>query len=202
MNARSKARAGSAALAAAGALLLVSVSAAAPQRVTIPLTCSQGPSHQEHHVTVAAPGRVARGSRYKVRIDGVDSGAISHFGLRYIHDMRADWPIPAGAAYVEGSAHLVPGTGSDNVRPGARVFRSADGVHLLLPAHVDNGGSYTPPSFEFELDANAPEGASITQRFGGYFVTANALLMGEVHTSCAPTPRDFAVAVTLVAADN
>ena len=202
MNARSKARAGSAALATTGALLLVSASAAAPRRVTIPLTCSHGPSRQEHHVTVAMPGRVARGSRYKVRIDGVDSGAISHFGLRYIHDMRADWPIPPGAVYVEGSAHLVPETGSDNVRPGARVLHGADGIHLLLPAHVDNGGSYTPPSFEFELEATAPDGAAITQRFGGYFVTANAFLMGEVHASCEPAPRDFAVAVTLVGAEN
>jgi hypothetical protein len=201
MSSRSNARTVAPAFVAAALLTLVPALAAAPRRVIIPLACTRGPGRQDHDVTVTAPGSVIAGSRYRVRVDGIDSGPIAHVGLRYIHDMRSDWPIPAGATYVEGSAHIFDGTGSENVRAGAHVVHAPDGIHLVLPAHVDNGASYTPPSFEFELEAVAPEGASITERFGGYSVTASVVLMGDLRTSCEPSPRDFAVAVTRVASN-
>lgn len=172
--------------------------AVAPRRVSIPLTCSRGPSGQEHDVSVTVPSRVPRGSRYKVRVDGVETGKISHIGLNYIFDIWSEWPIPVGTAYVEGSAHVVPATGSANVRPAARVVHGAGAVSLVLPAHVENGATYTPPSFEFELEVTSAEAAWITQRFSGYRVTANAFLIGDVHTSCEPSPKPYPVAVTRV----
>lgn len=172
--------------------------AASPRRIAIPLNCSRGPSGQEQDVTITVPATVSRGSRYKVRVDGVDSGKISHIGLRYIFDMRSAWPVPPGTAYVEGSAHVVPETGTENVRSGARVLHAGGIVTLVLPAHVENGARYTPPTFEFELDVASAEGASIVQRFSSYDVSANAFLLGDVRTSCEPTPKAFPVAVTRV----
>jgi hypothetical protein len=184
------------------ALALVSLGfdspGAAPRRVAIPLICSRGPSGQEHDVTVTVPSRVPRGSRYKVRVDGVETGKISHSGLNYIFDIWSEWAVPAGTTYVEGSARLVPDTGSANVRPGARVVHGVGRISLVLPAHVENGASYTPPTFEFELNVTSPEGASITQWFSGYHVTANAFLVGNVRTSCEPSPKPYPVAVTRV----
>lgn len=172
--------------------------AGAPRRIAIPLTCSRGPSGQEHSVAVTVPASVSPGSRYKVRVDGVDTGKIAHTGLNYIFDIWSEWPIPHDTRYVEGSAHIVPDTGSPNVRPGARVVYGAGTVNLVLPAHVENGTSYTPPSFEFELEVASTEVAAITQRFAAYHVTANAFLIGNVHTSCEPTPKPFPIAVTRV----
>ena len=54
---------------------------------------------------------------------------ISHFGLHYIHNMTADYAIPTGTTYVEGSARIVPGTGTANARPGASVTHDASGIH-------------------------------------------------------------------------
>jgi hypothetical protein len=190
-----------AAIVAAGTLLLLGFqSPAPPKRVGIPLTCSRGPSGQEHDVTVTVPASITPGARYKVRVDGVDSGKISHTGLRYIFDMWSEWPVPLGTDYVEGSARIVPGTGSENVRTGARVVHTPGVLSLVLPARVENGASYTPPSFEFELHETSTDGASVTQRFGGYHVSANAFLVGDVRTSCEPTPKPFPVAVTRIEA--
>jgi hypothetical protein len=176
--------------------------AASPRHVGIPLRCSQGPGGQQHDVAITVPAHVARGSRYTVRVDGVDSGKIAHVGLRYIFDMGSEWPIPEGTQYVEGSAHIVPGTGSENVRDGARLARGGGGLDLILPARVSSGDRYTPPSFEFELEVVSPEGASITQRFSGYRMTANAFLLGDVHMQCEPSPKAFPVAVTRVEAGS
>lgn len=185
---------------ALASLLLVGFQSpdAAPRHVTVPLACSRGPSGQAHDVTVTVPARVSPGARYKVRVAGVDSGKISYTGLRYICDMGSEWPVPPGTTYVEGSAHLVPETGSANVRPGARVVYGGGAISLVLPAHVDRGASYTPPSFEFELEVSSPEGASIVLQLAGYHVTANAFLVGDLRTTCEPTPKSFPVAVTRV----
>ncbi|HTB75531.1 MAG TPA: hypothetical protein VK762_19910 [Polyangiaceae bacterium] len=171
-----------------------------PRHVTVPLACSRGPSGQSHGVTVTVPACVSPGARYKVRVDGVDTGKIAYTGLRYIFDMRSEWPVPQGTTYVDGSAHIVPGTGSANVRPGAQAVYDGGHIDLVLPARVGSGASYTAPSFEFELDVSSPEGAQITLRLSRYYVTANALLVGDLHTTCEPTPKPFPVAVTRVAA--
>ena len=36
------------------------------------------------------------GSTFTIRIDAVNVGPISHFGLRYIYNMAADYTVPAG----------------------------------------------------------------------------------------------------------
>ncbi len=191
---------GTFAVVAAGAIFLLGFQsqAAMPQRVGIPLACSRGPGGQQHEVNVTVPASVTPGSRYRVRVDGVDTGKISHFGLSYIFDMESQWPIPPGTEYVDGSAHIVPGTGSANVRPGARVVYERRSIHLVLPAHVDNGVSYTPPTFEFDLAVVSAEGAAITQRFASYSVSVHAAIVGDLRTTCEPTPKAFPVAVTRV----
>jgi hypothetical protein len=133
-----------------------------------------------------------------VRIDGVDSGKISHVGLRYIFGMQSQWLVPKGTEYVDGSARIVPNTGSPAVRTGASVIYRSGTITLVLPAHVDSGSSYTPPSFEFGLAVNAPAGTLIAQSFARYRVTANAFLVGDVDTTCEPTPKPFAVSTTRV----
>ena len=104
--------------------------------------------------------RLSRGRGTRVRVDGVDTGKISHLGLSYIFDMESEWPIPPGAEYVEGSAHVVPGHRKrERAARGARGLRGGAASDLVLPAHVDNGVSYTPPSFEFDLAVVSAEGA-------------------------------------------
>jgi hypothetical protein len=174
------------------------VARAAAPPVGIPLTCSHGPSDQKHNVTISVPASAAQGATYKVRIDGVNSGKISHTGLNYIYNMWSEWLVPAGAEYVDGSAHLVAGTGSENVRAGARIVHKGGVISLFLPAHVENGSSYTPPSFEFSLKVTAHPGATIAQSFKRYRVTANAFLVGNVDTTCDPKPKPFRVAATKV----
>ncbi len=178
--------------------VLVEGEGSAANQVGIPLNCSKGPSDQKHKVLVTVPPSAVPGSVYKVRIDGVNSGEISHIGLNYIFDMWSEWLVPKGTQYVEGSARIIPDTGSPNVRPKARVVHQNGVINLVLPAHVDNGSSYTPPSFEFSLKVTGAPGSSIAQAFQRYRVTANAFLMGDVYTTCDPKPKPFPVATTKV----
>lgn len=177
---------------------LVEGEGGAANRIGIPLNCSKGPSDQEHKVQVTVPSSVAVGSTYKVRIDGVDTGKISHIGLNYIFDMWSEWLVPSGTKYVEGSARIIPDTGSPNVRPKARVVHQDGVINLVLPAHVESGSSYTAPSFEFSLKVTGAPGSSIAQSFQRYRVTANAFLMGDVKTTCEPKQKPFPVATTKV----
>jgi hypothetical protein len=170
----------------------------AATRIGIPLNCSHGPSGQQQNVTIAAPAGAVEGVTYKVRVDGANSGKISHTGLNYIFDMSYEWLVPAGTRYVDGSARVVPNTGTENVRPGARVTHVSGVITMVLPAHVDDGANYTPPAFEFELVVTAPAGSTITQTFSRYGVTANAFLVGNVKTICEPVPKPFPVAATRV----
>jgi hypothetical protein len=184
-------------LALALAAPLVSSSAAAG-RVVIPLVCSRGPSGHHFEVSVAAPTAVTPGTVFAVRIDGASSGTISHTGLRYVHDIAYEYPIPAGSSYVEGSAHLIADTGTPNVRSGARIAYDHGALTLMLPGRVDDGSSYTPPSFEFQLQATASPGGTIAHSFASYRITANAFLIGDLKTSCDPTPKPYPVAITHV----
>jgi hypothetical protein len=175
-------------------------SSAAAGRVVIPLVCSRGPSGQRFEVSVSAPATVAPGAVFSVRIDGMSSGKISHMGLNYVHDIAYEYPIPSVAAYADGSAHLIAETGTANVRGGARVSYSNDTLTLVLPGRVEDGSSYTPPSFEFQLHAPALPGAVIAHSFSSYRITANAFLVGDLKTNCDPTPKPYPVGVTHVQA--
>lgn len=128
-------------------------------------------------------------------------GEVSHFGLNYIHDQGVDYAEPAGAHYVEGSAHFVPDTGTANVRAGARVWHDGSGLHTLLPGRVPNGNSFVSPTLEFQLDITATPGKAVALELDRYRVTANAFLVGDLRTTCVPTPRPYAVITTLVTAE-
>ncbi len=166
--------------------------------VRIPMVCSKGPSGQHCDLSITVPKTVQEGSTFSVRIDATDSGKISHTGLNYIHDMSTELLVPQGTAYVQGSARIIPDTGSQNVRAGARVSHQGATIRQVLPARVENGSSYTSPSFEFQLKVTAAAGTNIVQRFSQYRVTANAFIIGDVHTVCDPTPKPYGFATTSI----
>lgn len=191
-------RAGSMAI-LAGAIALVSTAESATA-VSVPLSCTKGPSGQKAEMLVTVPSSIEEGGVLTVRIDGKNSGTVSHTGLRYIHDMTTQVLIPNGTAYVDGSARIIPNTGTANVRDGARVGKQGGIVTLVLPGHVNDGDNYTPPSFEFKVKVSASAGSTIEQRFWQYKVTAKAIIIGDVLTVCDPTPKPYTIATTTVTA--
>ncbi|HSQ65521.1 MAG TPA: hypothetical protein VLM85_20015 [Polyangiaceae bacterium] len=181
------------------ATVLVAVAAlAAPVSVRAPMVCSRGPSGTTFNAIVTVPSSQAAGTTYTTRIESTPSGKIDHGGLNYIHDMQTDYLIPPGTSYVEGSAHVVPGTGTANVRAGARVTYQAGTIRLLLPAHVPNGGSYTPPTIEFDVRIPAGATGNLPLKFSHYEVKANAIIIGDLVTRCDPDPKPYTIAVTRV----
>lgn len=188
-------RGGSVALAVS---LLATLAFAAPIDRSVPITCTRGPSGQVYRVIVTMPFSQPVGSTFTIRIDGTLTGPISHGGLRYIHNMAADYTVPAGTTYVEGSAHIVAGTGSENVRGTARVSHDASGIHMLLPGHVDNGGSYTAPSIELQVKVDGPPGTMASLGFMGSDVDASVIILGDLHTACAPGPRPTVLSSTFI----
>lgn len=175
--------------------LLSTVTFGASVAVKAPMVCSRGPSDTAYTAVLTLPASAPTGSSFTVRVDSLSSGIISHTGLNYIFDMTTDYPVPSGTTYVEGSARVVPETGTPNVRDGARAWQDAAGIHLALPAHVPNGSSYTPPSLEFAVKITAAAGSNVAIKFSHYEVTANAIIVGDVHTVCDPTPKPYALAV-------
>jgi hypothetical protein len=173
---------------------------AAAERVSLPLLCSTGPNGQRFNVNVTLPRSAEIGTVYEIRVDGSSSGKISNFGLNYIHDMTVDYLLPASLEYIEGSALLVPGTGTPDVLPGARVFHRGHVVTMVLPGKVVNGADYTPPSFSVKLRASGSPGDAAVVAFNRYQLTANAFLVGEVAVSCDPTPKPYPVGTTMMTA--
>jgi hypothetical protein len=171
---------------------------AAAGRVAAPLLCDQGPSGQRFVVGTTLPASAESGSTYAVRIDGESSGKISHFGLNHLHDLTVEYVLPAGASYVEGSAQLVPGTGTPNVLVSPRLSHRAGVVTLLLPDKVENGTSYTPPSIRLRLRAVATPGAPAVVAFRQYRLKANAFLVGDVAVTCDPSPKPYPIGTTLI----
>jgi hypothetical protein len=176
------------------------VTGAAATSVRAPIVCSRGPSGQHFDALVTLPRSAAEKSTYTVRIDGVSSGTIEHTGLNYIHDMASDYALPTGTSYVAGSARIVPGTGSSNVAAGARVWQDGGKIHLSLPGRVESGSSYTPPSIEFQVSVTAKAGDVLPVSFLEYRVTANAVIVGDLSTTCDPTPTPFPMGSTVVTA--
>lgn len=169
-------------------------------RVHAPLECTKGSSDAHLDVSVTVPGSAAPGATFTVRIDGASSGAISQVGLNYLHDSVTDYIIPTGTTYVEGSAALVPDTGTENVRAGAGVIYRGGLVRLTLPGKVENGASYTPPSIEFKVVVAAPAGESLVLGFSQYRLMVNAVVIGDLKVTCNPKPRPFPLATIRVVA--
>jgi hypothetical protein len=158
-----------------------------------PMVCTHGP-RARFHATLTSPGSAPAGSTINVRVDSVPSGKISQAGLFSISGMTTDFTLSPGGHVVDGSVHLVPGTGTPNVLAGARAWQDKAGLHLSLPAPVANGSSYTPPSFELALRLDAAPGAEVRLRFVHYAVKAKAFLVGTVETLCVPSPGSSASA--------
>jgi hypothetical protein len=184
----------------AGVVALSSVAGAAALKVTSPLVCNRGPADQRYEQLVEVPATVMPESEYTIKLGGTPSGKISDTGLNYLHSMRTDYAIPGGTSYVPGSARVIPGTGSENVRAGAEAIFGDGVITLSQPAHVDNGSEYTPPSLEFRVKVTAPAGAQLPLGFLQYRLKANAFLVGDLSITCDPQPRPFILARTKVVA--
>jgi len=156
--------------------------------VSVPLVCSGGPNFT-YRAVVSMPTSAASGSTITVRIDSGFSEKLSHGGLNFMHHVVTDYVIPQGASYVDGSARVVAGTGTSNARVGARAWHDARGIHMALPARIDNGTEYSPPTLEFSLRVDGPPGTRLPLRFGHYEVTANVFLLGDLHMACDATPK-------------
>lgn len=165
----------------------------------VPIVCSRG-GDQTFHALVTAPTTAAERSTYTVRIDSVPSPPLSKTGLNYIHAMTTDYLVPSGTRYVEGSARLVPGTGSANVRDGARLSHERGTIRMVLPARIGNGTGFTPPSIEYQVEVSSPAGTSLAVAFSRYRVSANVFIVGNLDVTCDPTPRPYTLARTLVTA--
>jgi len=163
------------------------------------MRCSRGDAkNQAFNAVVTFPSSVSEGSTVTVRIDSVPSSKLSHFGLNYIWDMTTEYVIPDGATYVPGSAHIVADTGTANVRTGASVAQFGRRLRVVLPAHVANGSTYTPPSVEFALRIDAHGGTPLALAFAHYEVSANVFLLGNLTTTCEPNPNPYPIGMTLV----
>jgi hypothetical protein len=180
--------------------LAVIASPAAAEHGALALLCSKGPGGARFEFDVTIPSRAEAGSTYEIRIDGVSSRKISHFGLNYLHDMTVEYVLPAGASYVEGSAQFVAGTGTANVLVGRRLTYRRGVLTMLLPGKVENGTDYTPPSVRLQLRAIGAPGDWAWVSFRQYRLTANALLVGDVAVSCDPIPNPYPVGTTLITA--
>jgi hypothetical protein len=180
--------------------LAVIASPATAERGALALLCSKGPSGERFQFDVTIPSRAEAGSTYEIRIDGVNSRKVSHFGLNYLHDMTVEYILPAGGSYVEGSAQFVAGTGTANVLVGRRLSYQRGVLTMLLPGKVDNGTDYTPPSVRLQLRAVGAPGDFAWVAFKRFRLTANALLVGDVDVSCDPVPSPYPVGTTLITA--
>jgi hypothetical protein len=169
----------------------------AASEVSAPLVCDKGPESQKMRVGVSVPSNVAPGAAFTVRLDGVNSGTVGAMGLNFVHDMASDYIIPTGTSYVDGSVRVVPDTGTENVRTGATAVYRGGLIRLTLPARVDNGGNYTPPSVEFKV---VPTGTqdSLVLGFSQFRITANAMVIGDLKVTCNPKPRPFPLATIKV----
>jgi len=179
---------------------LLWVPAADAANKSAPLVCSRGSSGSRFNAVVTMPTTESVGGRFTVRIDSVPSGKIDHFGLKYIHDMATDFLVPTGAHYVDGSARIVEGTGTENVRRDAKVWYDKETIHFLLPAHVENGSSYTPPSIAFDLTVAADAGSELALKLTRYEVKAKAVIVGEVVTRCVPKPNPYVIGTVAIEA--
>jgi len=170
---------------------------AVAQRLAVPLACSRG-DDQRFNVTVTLPARAEAGSTYAIRLDGTSSGKISHFGLNHIRDMTVEYVLPRESSYVDGSAQLVPGTGTPNVVASARLRHKNGILTMALPGRVLNDTEYTPPSIRFEVRAGGAPGSAAVLSLNQFRLTANAFLVGDIAISCDPRPKPAPIGATLI----
>jgi hypothetical protein len=183
-----------------GVAALATATATAAVYVTLPMVCNNGPSGQTFNVGVTLPDSVEQGAIYTIRLDAKSSGKISHFGLNYLHDMTVEYVLPTGTSYVEGSARLVAGTGTPNVREAPRLWHRAGVLTMALPGKVENDTAYTPPSIVVQVRAVGAPGSSAVLTFNHFQLKANAFLVGDVFVSCDPRPQPYPIGTTAITA--
>ena len=187
-----------------GALLVMSTSSLAPAQpadpivTRAPLVCSHGPGGEFFEVRATLPATAPTGSVYTVRLVSFPAPPVTDRGLNYLHDMVTDYYLPSGASYVPGSARVVDGTGTENVRRGARAWAENGYVRLYLPAHIDKGSGFTPPSVEFQVRVAARPGESLPIRVVRYRVRANVVVAGNVDVVCKPRDGAYTIGTTVV----
>jgi hypothetical protein len=169
----------------------------AATRTSAPVSCTRGAS-AVFEINAVVPETAAEGTTYVVRIEGTASGKISQTGLNSLRDITFEYALPSGATYVEGSARVVPGTGSDNVKGSARVSLSGSVLTLILPARVPNGGSYQPPTIEVKLKAASAPSTVLPVTFSRYRVRANVVILGDIDAVCTPARPPFTLGATRV----
>ena len=172
--------------------------AAKPIRRSVPLTCTHDSGSPRFVGKITMPGQIQSGTTITIRVDGVSSGKISHTGLNYIHQMKTDFSLSSGLGFVPGSARIIAGTGTKNVRKGARVGFEDNLIRLVLPGRVKNGRSYTAPSIAFDV-AVSGEHEEASLQLVHYELKANAFIVGDVLSECEPSPSPFELATARVA---
>jgi hypothetical protein len=170
------------------------------KKVALSMSCDHGPGEQKFQADVSGPESVVVGGTFTVHLDGVPSDEVTGFGLNHIRDMTTDYVLPAGGSYVEGSARVVPDTGTPNVRGGATLTVEGKRLRLVLPARIADGEFYTPPSVEVTLRADSAAGTTLALGFSRFRLTVNAVVVGDMRVTCEPKPRPFALPGTKVVA--
>jgi hypothetical protein len=194
---------GKCALAVAAIAGSIPVGATTSEGATVvksPMICSRGTDPQYFKARTTAPETAAPGSVFAVRIDSFPSDTISNIALNYVHEMATDYLLPEGASYVAESGRIVPDTGTENVRAGARVLNEGSLVRIYLPARVESGSFYTTPSLEFRVKVTARAGALLPLQFVQHRTTVNVVLVGDIHVACEPKPNPLTIASTRVIA--
>jgi hypothetical protein len=187
------------AIALSASLFVLEGEPEAATKTSAPVSCTRGTS-AVFEINAVVPETASEGATYVVRVEGTPSGKISQTGLNSLRDITFEYGLPSGATYVDGSARIVPGTGSDNVRDSARVSMSGAMLTLTLPARVPNGGSYQPPTIEVKLKASSPPSTVLPVTFSRYRVRANVVLLGDIDATCVPTRPPATVGATRVVA--
>ena len=88
--------------------------------VRTPTAGSRGSEARAFSARVTLPAAQSAGSPFTVRIDSNSSGTISHFGRYHLYGVRTDYTLSSDVRVVSNSVRIVPGTGTANVRVGAR----------------------------------------------------------------------------------
>ncbi len=111
--------------------------------------------------------------------------------------MAVEYTLPPGA-YVDGSAALVPGTGTPNVLVNPMLWYRKGVLTLLLPDRVENGTDYTPPSIQLSLRAVGAPGSAAVVGLRRFDLTANAFVVGDVAVNCEPAPSPYPIGTTAI----
>ncbi|HLS77077.1 MAG TPA: hypothetical protein VK083_09835 [Nocardia sp.] len=149
-------------------------------------------------VTGTAPASASSGSAVAITLTpGVSTvpSSASGFTVNNISNLKMTFPTPANSTLVSASASggTVSGT----------VSTSGGNVVLTVPGPIPGGTSFTPPAVTINVTAGSP-GTPITSKYAGtsysnpgMTMTTNVALIGNVATSCYPSPSPTLTTTTV-----